>query len=81
MEHVWKATPPPPELIVIPEPRSLEDYSSAPCKMEVSILTEIRHAKQAYKVFSAMDTVKQSLMRASTGQCGMDTAHCSLATV
>jgi hypothetical protein len=66
---------PAPELIVIPEPRSLDDYASAPCKLEVSILKQIRHAKQAYNVFSSLDSVKQSLMRASAGQCGINTAH------
>ena len=72
--------PPPPEPIVIPEPRSLVDYASAPCKLEVSILKQIWHAKQAYTVFTTMDAVNQSLVRASAGQCGMDTAHCYLAT-
>ena len=49
---------PPPEPIAIPEPRSLADYAEAPCKLEVSILKQTRHAKLAYRVFSAMDTVK-----------------------
>ncbi len=55
------------------------DYASAPCNLEV--LKPIRHAKQAYNVFSTMDEVKQSLTRATAGQCGMDTTHCSIATV
>jgi hypothetical protein len=72
---------PPPEPIVIPEPRSLADYALAPCKLEVIILKQIRHAKQAYNVFSSINEVKQSLMRAAAGQCGVDTTHCSMATV
>jgi hypothetical protein len=49
---------PAPEPIVIPEPRSLAGYASAPCKLEVSTLKQIRHAKQAYSVFSTLDSVK-----------------------
>jgi hypothetical protein len=35
---------------------------------------------QALEVFESMDPVKQVLMRASAGQRGMDTAHCSTST-
>jgi hypothetical protein len=36
---------------------------------------------QPLEVFESMDPVKQALMRASAGQCGMDTAHGSTTTV
>ncbi len=32
------------------------------------------------EVFDSVDPVKRALMRASAGQCGRDTAHCSTST-
>ena len=45
------------------------------------MIKQSRHGKQALEVFESMDPVKQALMRASAGQCGMDNAHCSTTTV
>ena len=63
--------------ISIPEPRSLRDYCTVPCIHECSLLKQARHAKQAHNIFSGMDIIKQSLMRAPTGQRGLDSAHYS----
>jgi len=41
----------------------------------------VRHAKKAHKVLSALNSVKQALLRATTGQCGMDSAFCTMDTV
>ena len=45
------------------------------------MIKHARHIRQAYEVFSSMDAVKHALMRASAGQCGTDSSHCSKATV
>jgi hypothetical protein len=39
-----------PEPVTLPEPRTLGDLVSAPCKHECSILKQIRHAKQAHRL-------------------------------
>jgi hypothetical protein len=70
-----------PDPIVLPEPRSLADYALAPCKHECNILKQRRHVGQAHKLLERMDPLKQALMRASACQCGLDSAHCSSATV
>jgi hypothetical protein len=70
-----------PDPITLPEPRSLSDYVMATCKQECSILKQARHVRQAHHVFSNLDPVRKALMRAAAGQCGRDSAHCSLATV
>ena len=67
--------------ISIPEPRSLRDYCTTPCRHEYSLLKQARHAKQAHAILWGMDTLKQALMRASSGQCWMDSAHSSGAIV
>jgi hypothetical protein len=69
----------PPDSISLPEPRPLSDYPSAPCKHECSLIKQARHVKQALEVFEAMDPVNQALMRATAGQCGLDSAQCSTA--
>jgi hypothetical protein len=71
----------PPEPISLPEPRPLSDYPLAPCKHECNLIKQARHARHALEVFETMEHVKHALMRASAGQCGMDSAHCSTATV
>ncbi len=65
-----------PDPIVLPEPRALADYVSAPCKHECSLLRQSRVVKHAFKVHSSLGPVKQSLMLASAGQGGRDNAHC-----
>ena len=69
-----------PDPISLPEPRPLSDYSLAPCKHEGNLIKQARHVRQALEVFQSMDPMKRALMRASAGQCGMDTAHCSTTT-
>ena len=71
----------PPDTISLPDPRPLSDYPLTPCKHEGSLIKQARHIRQAYEVFSSMDAVKQALMRASAGQCGTDSSHCSKDTV
>jgi hypothetical protein len=71
----------PPEQISFPDPRSLSDYTLAPCKHECSLLKQARHVRQALDIFETMNPIQQSLMRASAGQCGTDSAHCSSSTV
>ena len=70
-----------PELMTLPEPRLLSDYTTAPCKHECGIIKQIRHAKQAHRLLSALNLVKQTLLRATVGQCGMDSANCRSSTV
>ena len=36
----------------------------------------MRHAKEAFKILSFLYPVKQFLMRASAGQCELDSSHC-----
>jgi len=66
---------PAPEPITLPEPRLISDYITAPCKHECSVMKQIRHAKQALKVFSALNPIKKTLLRAIDGQCGLDSAY------
>ncbi len=40
-----------PDPIVLPQPRSLADFVSAPCKHECSLLRQSRMAKQAANAF------------------------------
>jgi hypothetical protein len=67
---------PAPEPINLPEPRHLSDYTTAPCKHECGIYKQIRHAKQARGLLTTLNSTKQALLRATAGQCGMDSAHC-----
>ena len=64
-----------PEPVTLPEPRTLTDFVTAPCKHECSILKQIRHAKQAHRLLSTLNPTKQALLRANAGQCGLDDAH------
>ena len=41
------------------EPRFLSDYTSAPCKHECGIIKQIEHAKQAHRLLSALNPIKQ----------------------
>ena len=68
-------------MISFPEPRPLIDYPLAPCKHECSLIKQARHVRQVLNIFEAMDPLQEPLMRASAGQCGMDSAHCSISTV
>ncbi len=65
-----------PEPVTLPEPKTLNDYVTAPCKHESGILKQIRHAKQAHRILSTLNPTRQSLLRAIAGQCGLDSAHC-----
>ena len=71
----------PPDMISLPDPRPLTDYPLAPCKHECSLIKQARHVRQALDIFESMNPLQQELMRASAGQCGMDSAHCSTSTV
>jgi hypothetical protein len=72
---------PAPEPITLPEPRLISDFVTAPCRHECNILKQVRHVKKAHIVLSALNPVKQALLRATAGQCGMDSASCSMDTV
>ena len=65
----------------LPEPRTLGDFVTAPCKHEFSIRKQIRHVKQAHRPLSTLNPTKQALLRANAGQCGLDSAHCHASTV
>jgi hypothetical protein len=69
-----------PEPVTLPEPRKLSDFITAPCKHECNIIKQVRHAKKAHMVLSALNPVKQALLRATAGQCGMDSASCTATT-
>ncbi len=56
-----------PEPITLPEPRLLGDFITAPCKHECSIIKQVRRAKKAFRVLSALNLVKQALLRATVG--------------
>ena len=72
----------PPSLpVTFHEPRLLIDYITAPCKHECGIFKQIRHAKQAHNLLSTLNQTKQSLLRATAGQCGLDSAHCHSSTI
>ncbi len=70
-----------PDTIVLPELRTVTNFMTAPCKQEVSLMRKTRHARQVSNLFKEMDPVRQTLMRVTAGQCGRDTAQCSLLTV
>ena len=70
-----------PELLILPEPRTILDFITAPCTQEVSLMKQTRHVKQASNLLKSMDPIRQTLLRASVGQCGGDSAHCSLQVV
>jgi hypothetical protein len=70
-----------PEPITLPEPRLVSDYITAPCRHECSIMKQVRHAKMAHRVLSALNPVKQAFLRATMGQCGRDSASCTMDTV
>jgi len=59
-----------PNLIVLPEPRTILDFVTTPCKQEVSLMKQTRHVKQASNLLKSMDPIRQTLIRASVGQCG-----------
>jgi hypothetical protein len=63
------------ELMTLPEPRLLSDYSSAPCKHKCNIIKQLRHAKQAHKLILSLNLVKHTLLRATTRHCGLDSAR------
>ena len=67
---------PAPEVVTLLEPRPLEDYITVLCKHECIIIKQVRHVKQTCRVLTALHLVKRALMRASSCQCGMDSAHC-----
>jgi hypothetical protein len=72
---------PAPEPITLPEPRFLSDYTTAPCKHKCCIYKQIRHAKHAHRLLTTLNPTKQALLRASAGQCGLNSAHCHSSTV
>ncbi len=69
------------DLIVLLEPRTISDFITAPCKQEVSLMKQTRHVKHASILLKSMDPIRRTLMRASVGQCGSDSIHCSLQNV
>jgi len=69
------------DLIFVPEPRPLSDYSLAPCKHECNVIKHARHVRHALEVYEAMDPLHQTLMRAFAGLRGTDFAHCSSITI
>jgi len=44
-------------------------------------MRQTRHVKQATDLLKSMDPIRQTLLRANAGQCGRDSAHCSLQIV
>jgi hypothetical protein len=56
-----------PEALTLPDPRLLEDYITAPYKHVCKAIKMRRHAKQAFRVLSSVNPVRQSLMRATVG--------------
>jgi len=70
-----------PEAIIIPDPRLLVDYMTAPCNHGCKVITLRRHVRQASKAMSSLNSVKKSLMRATTGQCSTDSSACHSDTV
>jgi hypothetical protein len=70
-----------PEPITLPEPRLLSDYTTAPYKHECGIIKQIRHAKQAHQRISTLKPIKQTLLRATAWQFGLNTAHCHSSTI
>ena len=72
---------PVPKPVTLLEPRLLGDYIMAPCKHECGIIKQTRHANQAHRLLSTLNPTKQSLFRATAGQCGLDSAHCYSSTI
>jgi len=70
-----------PEPVTLPEPRTLGDYVTAPCKHECSIPKQSRHDKQAHRLLTTLNPTKQSLLRAAAGECGLDSPHCNSFTI
>ncbi len=60
---------PAPEPITLPEPRQVSDLVTAPYRHECIIIKQVRHAKKAHKLLSALNPVKQALLRATAGHC------------
>jgi hypothetical protein len=71
----------PEKLDSVSEPRLISDYNTAPCKHECIIIKQVRHAKKAHRVLSTINPVKHALLRATAGQCGTDSASCTMDTV
>ena len=69
------------EPMTLPEPRLLNDYNSAPCKHECNIIKQLRHAKHAHILLHSLNPVKQTLLQPTSGQCGLDSARCHMATI
>ena len=44
-------------------------------------MKQTRHGRQASSLFNKMDPVRQIRMRATVGQCGRDSTHCSTSTI
>ncbi len=51
-----------PEPMTLLEPRLMSDYITAPCKHECIVIKQIRHAKHAHRVISALNQIKQTLI-------------------
>jgi len=63
-----------PESIRPPDPRGLADFINAPCNTECVILKQRRHIQQAHIVLSALDPMRNALMRVSVGKFGLDSS-------
>ncbi len=50
-----------PEPVSLPEPKSLSDFVTAPCKRECSIVKQIRHAKQAHRILTSLNSTRKLL--------------------
>jgi hypothetical protein len=64
-----------PEPITLLETRLLSDYITAPCKHECSVTKQVRHANQAHTIISALDPIKQPLLRATARHFGLDSSY------
>jgi len=69
------------EFVTLPKPRLLSYYTTAPCMHECDIIKQIRHANQTHILLSTLNPIKQSLLRATAGHCGLDSAHCHSSTI
>ena len=67
-----------PVSIVLPKTKTIADFNTAPCKQEVSLMKQTRQARQTFDLFKYIDPMRETLLRANSGQCGRDSAHCSL---
>ncbi len=65
---------PTPEPITLPEPRLVRDFVTAPCRHECSILKQVRHAKKAHRVLSALNPGNCGAVR--DGLCILFDGHC-----